>query len=213
MALVKTTLASACSLNATKIVVASATSFAAGVRVKIDQEEMVVAGGYSNTNDGVNVDVIRAQGGTVAQAHVSGANVIHGVGSDWADPDPQLAVTTPIAGRARTLTSYGASGAISLPTAGNDAVAVLNGTGALAMTLANPGKALDGSLLFIVANGKAAHTVTPATAIGDGGSNLDLWTFAAGGRNSMLLMAINEIWVIVPSFYAGTLTNVTVTAS
>ena len=212
--MVKTTLASACALNATKIVVTAATSFVAGLRVKVDQEEMLIAGGYSNSVNGVNVPVIRAQGGTVAQAHPSGANVVLWQTTDVVATDPQLAVNTPIAGRARPLISYSAAGAISLPTAGNDAVAVINGTSALAMTLAAPGKDLDGSILFIVSNGKAAHTVAPATALNDAGSNFDTAiTFAAGGRQVVVLLAVNEFWQIVPSVAAGTLTNVTVTYS
>jgi hypothetical protein len=212
--MVKTTLASACALNATKIVVAAATSFAAGLRIKVDQEEMLVAGGYSNSINGVQVPVIRAQGGTVSQAHPSGANVVLWQTTDTVNADPQLAVNTPIAGRARPLVSYSAAGAIALPSPGNDAVAVINGTNALAMTLAAPTKDLDGSLLFIVGNGKAAHTVAPAVALNDAGSNFDTAiTFASGGRQVVVLLAVNEFWSIVPSVAAGTLTNVSVTYS
>lgn len=212
--MIKTTLASACALNATKIVVAASTSLVAGARLKVDQEEMLIAGNYSAANQGVNVPVIRAQGGTVAQAHPSGANVIEWQTSDTVNTDPQLAVNTPIAGRARPLRSYSAAGAIDLPTAGNDAVAVINGTNALAMTLAAPGKDLDGSILWIVGNGKAAHTVAPAVALNDAGSNFDTAiTFASGGRQIVGLMAVNEFWSLLPSFYAGTLTNVSITMS
>jgi hypothetical protein len=212
--MVKTTLASACGLSTNKIVVAAATSFVAGLRLKVDQEEMLIAGGYSNSINGVNVPVIRAQGGTVAQAHPSGANVVLWQTTDVVATDPQLAVNTPIAGRARPLKSYSASGALDLPTAGNDAVAVLNGTAALTMTLARPGKDLDGSILVIVGNGSAAHIVQPAVAINDAGANFDTaMTFAAGGKNMVVLMAINEFWCIFQSVFAGTSTNVAVTYS
>ncbi len=212
--MVKTTLASACTINATKIVVAASTDLVAGNRLKVDQEEMLIAMGYSAAVQGVKVPVIRAQGGTVAQAHPSGANVIEWVLTDAVNPDPQLAVQTPIAGRARVLTSYSAAGAITLPTAGNDAVAVINGTNALAMTLASPTKDLDGSLLIIVGNGSAAHTIAPAAAINNAGSNFDTAiTFASGGKQVVALIAINEFWCIFPSVAGGTLTNVTVTFS
>jgi hypothetical protein len=210
MALVRTTASSAILASDTSIVVASATGFAAGYLVRVDEEIMRVSTAYVS---GTTIPVIRGQNGTRVLAHPVTCSVIAGIASDWSNPDPQLAVQFPIAGRARRTLSYSASGAIDLPTPGNDLLAILNSTAALAMTVANPTKDMDGSLLFIVGNGKAAHTVTPATAIGDGGSNLDLWTFAAGARNCMLLLAINEIWVLVPSFYAGTLTNVTITAS
>lgn len=211
MALVRTTLASACSTADTSIVVASATGFSAGYLVRIDEELARVRGDYVS---GVTIPLIRAQNGTRVTAHPVTASVVAGIASDWANPDPTLAVQYPIAGRARTFTSYSADGAIALPTAGNDAVAVLNSTVALAMTLANPGKDLDGSLLFIAGNGKAAHTVAPAGALNDAGSNFDTAiTFASGGRQVVVLMAINELWSIVPSVAAGTLTNVSVTYS
>ncbi len=82
------------------------------------------------------------------------------------------------------------------------------------MTLANPSKDADGDILYIVSSGKAAHTVAPAAALNDAGSNFDTAiTFAAGGRQCVVLMAVNEKWVILPSVAAGTLTNVTVTYS
>ena len=112
------------------------------------------------------------------------------------------------------MTSYSAAGAIALPTPGNDAVAVINGTNALAMTLAAPTKDMDGCILIIAGNGKAAHTVAPATALNDAGSNFDTAiTFASGGKQIVVLIAINEFWCIYPSVAAGTLTNVSVTYS
>lgn len=211
MALVSTTLASAYTAGDKQIVVASASGFAAGYTVRIDQEIFLVAGNYSS---GTTVPVICGQAGSVNAAHASGATVVAGTAADWSTPAPQTPVQYPIAGRARTLTSYSADGAIALPTPGADAVAVLNGTVALAMTLAVPTKDMDGCRLDIVGNGKAAHTVAPAAAFNDAGSNFDtLATFAAGGRQVLALIAINEKWCIYPSVAGGTLTNVTITFS
>ena len=216
MAISETTLASACGLNDTKIVVAASTGIAAGVQIVVDQEVMIVTNDYTAANQGVNVPVLRAQDGGVTQAHPSGANVYHALPSDqeWGSFAPQTVTGYPIAGRANTLISYSAAGAIAHPAAGNNAIAIINGTNALAMTLAAPGKDLDGSLLFIVSNGKAAHTVAPATALNDAGSNFDTAiTFASGGRQVVALLALNEFWSIFPSVAAGTLTNVSVTYS
>src|SRR5690348_2175462 len=102
MALVRTTLSSACAAGDTSLVVASATGFAAGYLVRVDQEVMRVAGNYTS---GTTIPVIRGQQGTVVNAHVSGAGVVAGIASDWASSQaPQTVVQYPIAGRARTLT-------------------------------------------------------------------------------------------------------------
>ena len=211
MALVRTTLSSAYTAGDKSIVVASATGFAAGYQVRIDQEVFLVAGNYAS---GTTIPVIPGQAGTINAAHASGAGVVAGTAADWSTPAPQTAVQYPIAGRARTLTSYSEAGAIALPTPGADAVAVINGTNALAMTLASPTKDMDGCRLDIVGNGKAAHTVAPAAAFNDAGSNFDTAaTFASGGLQVVALLAINEKWCIYPSVAGGTLTNVTVTFS
>lgn len=84
MAYTRTTLSAAVSATDTSILVASATSFAAGNRLIIDQEEMVIAKGYAS---GTTVPVQRGQNGTATKAHASGAGVAQGIGAaDWADP-------------------------------------------------------------------------------------------------------------------------------
>jgi hypothetical protein len=211
MALVRTTASSAIAASDTSIVVASAAGFAAGYLVRVDEEIMRVSTAYVS---GTTIPVIRGQNGTRVLAHPVTCSVIAGIASDWSNPDPTLAVQFPIAGRARPTLSYSASGAIDLPTPGNDLLVILNSTVALAMTLANPSKDMDGSILIIVGNGSAAHTVAPAAALNNAGSNFDTAiTFAAGGKQVVPLIAVNEFWCIFPSVAAGTLTNVTVTYS
>jgi hypothetical protein len=211
MALVRTTATSAIGAGDTSIVVASASGFSAGYTVRVDEEIMLVGKAYSS---GLTIPVIRGQAGTRAVAHPVTCSVIAGIASDWSNPDPSLAIAFPIAGRARTTASYSADGAIALPTPGNDALAILNSTVALAMTLANPTKDMDGSILIIAGNGSAAHTVAPAAAINNAGSNFDTAiTFASGGKQVCALIAVNEFWCLFPSFYGGTLTNVTITMS
>jgi hypothetical protein len=71
---------------------------------------------------------------------------------------------------------------------------VINGAGALAMTLAAPTKAQDNMVLTIVAGTAHAHTVTtPANKIN--GVD-DTVTYAAIGDN-VVLRAINGIWMAI----------------
>lgn len=211
MALTTTTLASACAATDTSIVVTSATGFAARSYVLIDQEVMQIALSYSS---GTTIPVTRGQNGTVVAAHVSGANATAGTGSDFAAVAPQVNTNVPIAGRARTLTSYSASGAISLPTPGNDGVAILNGTSTLAMTLANPTKDMDGTLLYILGNGKSASTVTVSDGYGLAGSGYTVLTFQNAGVVGFTLMAANAAWVIIGAPpITGTSTEVSIAIS
>jgi hypothetical protein len=203
MALARTTLSAAVTTADTAIVVASATGFSAGYYVRIDQEVMRVGGAYVS---GTSIPVIRGQDGTQVVAHAVTTGVTVGTGADWATPAAQTIVQYPMAGKHRSLTAYGAAGAVTLPTAGADAVALINGTSALAMTLADPGKDLDGSILIIVGDGKAAHTVTYTAGLGNGGSGLDVMTFDTGAQCSVMFIAANSIWVPLPSPLSGTLT-------
>ena len=206
MALVKTTLSTAVAVTDSKIVVAASTGVAAGYSIRIDNEMMKVSQDY--VSGSTTVPVLRGRLGSAVVAHPVTANVVVGTAADWGDLTAQTSVPFPIGARPRNLHSYSASGAIALPTPGADEVAVLNYTSTLTMTLAVPGKELDGSILWIVANGKGAHTVTVATDIGDGGSsNYDVLTFNSGGQACVTLMACNSIWTLA-SYVSGTLTNV-----
>ena len=124
-------------------------------------------------------------------------------------------VQYPLAGRTRRVSTYGAAGAIALPVAGTDEVAVLNGTSALAMTVAVPTKDMDGCMLWIASDGAAAHTCTFASGLSGAGSSYDVVTINATAP--ILLgpfMAINSLWqcaVAVPM--AGTVTNLTATVA
>jgi hypothetical protein len=87
-------------------------------------------------------------------------------------------------------------------------VAIINGTGALAMTLANPTKDMDGDSLIIIANGKAAHTVTYTAGLGNGGGNYDVGTYSGTLAGGCTLMACNGFWVLIGNGIA-TATGVT----
>lgn len=212
MALTTTTLSAALGANDQTATVASATGIVASDYMLIDQEFVRVGKSYVS---GTLIPLSgRGQNGTVVAAHVSGANVTHGPGSEFANAGPQVAVAYPVAARARTLTSYSASGAITLPTAGTDAVAVLNGTSVLAMTVAAPTKDMDGCFLHIVANGAAAHTVTVTGGISGAGSSYDVVTLNGTGPVFLTFMACNALWMSnVATPMAGTVTNITATVA
>lgn len=204
MAFTTTTLSANVAVNDTTIVVASANGFAAGSQVLIDGEVLKVVQTYVS---GTTIPVLRGLNGTVTSAHQLTANVTVGLGSDFADATPFTTVTYPTV-RARTITSYTTAGAITLPTAGSDAVAIINGTATIAMTVAQPTKDMDGDLLIIVGNGKSASTVTfpSATGIGNAGGSYDVLTFQNAGQVCVSFIAANGVWCLFSGVLTGTST-------
>lgn len=210
MALAETTLSSACAVSDKQVVVASATGIAVGYFMRIDGEEFQVTKGY--VAGATIVPVLRGQNGSRATAHGITARVVVGAAADWTQSSAaQTVVAYPIAGRARIVRSYGAAGALDLPTAGNDAVAIINGASALAMTLAVPTKDLDGSILTVYGNAGKAHTITVAGGLGGGA--LNTLTFDSAGLCNFSVMAVDELWVPYPSPLSGTLTSIDVAAT
>lgn len=193
MALNTTTLTSACALLDKQIVVSSATGAAAGTFVKVDDEVMLITKSYVS---GTTIPVLRGQDGTNSAAHPTTSNVTFFLGSDETSAGPQTVPQWPIAGKARSIMPYSASGAISLPAPGQDVIAQLIGTSTLTMTLANPTKDMDGCMLYIIANGKAAHTVTYSAGVGNGGSTMDVGTYNTTEATGCALVAMNGFWVL-----------------
>ena len=194
MALATTTLSAAVSITDNVIVVASATSLAAGRIIKIDGEYLKINQAYTS---GTTVGVTRGQEGSVTAAHQSGANVMTALASDLAAAPASVNESVLNAGQMSvTTTSYSAASAIAFGLS-QWTVAIINGTAALAMTIANPTKDQDGCYLHIVANGKAAHTVTYTAGLGNGGASVDVGTFSATLAMSSLLVACNGFWVSV----------------
>lgn len=190
MAFVTTTLASPASLSDVSIVVASATGVAAGMFARCDGEIMQVAKSYTS---GVTIPVQRGLE-SAASTHKITANVTFGLASDFASPPAglELGVTNPVT-PAFPMFSYSTTATAITPVQG---IHIINGTGALALTLANPTKDQDGQIMFIMANGKAAHTVTYAAGVGNGGATMDVGTFNATEATGCALMAVNGFWVL-----------------
>lgn len=207
MALATTTLSAAVAINDNVITVAAATSLAAGRLIRVDDEWMEVSKGYVIAS--LTVPVLRGQQGSAVLAHTTGANVTHGLGTDFSVPPAgvSLAVTQP-ATRARKIMSYNASGAITLPQAGEDMIAVIQGTSALTMTIAAPTKDLDGCIVWITGNAKSASTVqfNGTVGIGNAGASYDIITFQNAGNVGVMVMAVNGFWNI---FAAPAITGTT----
>ena len=192
MALATTTLSSACTATATTIVVASATSMAANRLVIIDGERMYVTANYIT---GTTVPVLRGRDGTATAAHVVTSNVIHGLSSDFPTPAAGVADAVLQAGQVTVaLTSMTTSGAIAFVANIQQQTFVLNGTSVVAATLANPTTDMDGVLLIVVGNGKAAHTVTYTAGLGNIGASADVITFNASGSQGIWLIACGGFW-------------------
>jgi len=206
MALTYTTLSAAKAANDSTIKVAATTGFARGKTIKIGREF------FSQTAEasGSFIPVFSGQSGSVQSAHASGSVVAVGDGSDFTQAVSQLAEPIPNNNQWNLpLFDYAASGAVAV----TGGLHQLLGTAALTMTLAVPTKEQDGQLHVTYSNGKAAHTLTLATAAGDAGSGYTVFTFPAGGQTSVAFIAANGIWVPFPGPLAGTVTNIDVSIS
>jgi hypothetical protein len=191
MALATTTLSSAVGVNDVSIVVASATSVAAGRFVLVDQEVMKVTQGYVS---GTTVPVLRGQDGSVTAAHKVTSNVTHGTAADFANPSAQTNTTYPTQ-RAKIVTSLTATSTLALPAAGSDLVVILNGTSVIALTVPVPTKDMDSTELTIVSNGAAAHTLTFTGGLSGAGSNYDVITVNATAPAAFKFIACNGLWL------------------
>lgn len=204
MALATTTLSSACSITDNTIVVASATSMAAGRLILIDQEMMQVVQTYVS---GTTVGVLRGRDGSKTVAHVTTANVTHGAASDFDNPTDQTSTGYPTQ-RATKIVSITATSTLTLPDAGSDLRVILNGTSVITLTVPVPTKEMDGCELTIIGNGAAAHVLTFTGGLGGAGTSYDVVTINATAPTAMKAIACNGLWLAVfgPAM-GGTVTN------
>lgn len=201
MAFTLTTLSAAVLVGDQSVLLASITGVSVGSVIGIDKEIMKVVAPLPAAATSP-VLVLRGQEGTINQAHQTSAQVKIGasgtnlVTADWPQPTPGAPSIALLPGAfAREILSYSAAGAITLPRVGGDMVAIINGTGALAMTIANPTTAQDGSRLLILGNGKAAHTVTYTAGLGNVGATADVLTFSATQAQGIEVVAVGGFWV------------------
>jgi len=191
VALASTTLSTAVAATDKSIVVASATSVAAGRYVRIGEENMQVAQNYTS---GTTVPVLRGREGSRAMAHASGSTVLHGLASDFVTPAPQSVVTYP-AMRPWTVQEYtGATNTFVLPASASNVHVLLNGTTADTITFPVPTKDLTGMWLLVSSNGVAQHVLTFTGGINGAGSGYTTITVNASAPGSFLFVAIDGLW-------------------
>jgi len=140
----------------------------------------------------------RGSDGGLADTHDTGSSVVTSAAiSDFPASAPTQ--STIRAQFAPDIDSYGASGAITVPT--QDTKVVLTAGSALAMTLAAPSLAANGTELVVTSQSAFAHVVT-ATSLydtGAAGSPFTTATFTAQPGASMWLVAQNGLWNVVNS--------------
>jgi hypothetical protein len=203
MSFTLTTTSASVGINDTTVLLASLTGITPGILIGIENEVMKVQIQGVPTSATVPVPVLRGQEGTEQKAHPISAQVKIGstqtslVAADWTQPQAgSSSIAAFPANFPRQFLSYSANGAITLPRIGQDMFAILNGgTGALAMTLANPTTEQDGSRLVVMGNGKAAHTITYAAGLGNVGGTADVITFSASQQQAIELVACGGFWL------------------
>lgn len=206
MALVRTTLSTAVLVTDTVIKVASATGFAAGNVIQIDQEVLRVTNSYVS---GTTIPVLRGRNGTKTAAHVVTAGVVTGLASEFSVPGEETQTNYPTV-RATLITSITATSTLTLPPDGCDLRVILNGTSVITLTIPVPTVDMDGCMLVVVSNGAAAHVITYTGGLGAAGSNYDVITNNATGQGCWVAFAANGTWCIpqAPAL-TGTVTNIT----
>lgn len=188
MAITTTTLGVA--LNATDLVFMPTATTGATVDgyAKIDDEWMVVSKIPTGSIE------VRQRGalGTIATAHNVLAPVLFCLVTDIASPAAGAGFGITYAPRA--VVSYGANGAIALPT--TDTLALITKGSAAAMTLADPAGVPDGTMLTIASTTAYAHTVTLTTGyLGSAASSVLTFVNTIGG--SITLVAYKGLWACV----------------
>ena len=186
MAQTTTTISAAVGAPDLTLPVTSATGFAAGNYLRLDNEFMVVTA-VSGTNISVRA---RGDKGSGAVAHNILAVANTGLDSDLAvQPMGQAAQIDP---QFPTIVTYSAAGAIAIPV--QNTLVVLNGGAARAMTLAGPGKDQDGLTLTVLNASAFAHTVTYTAGFYGDTTSSDVITFAAKAGASFICVARGGTW-------------------
>ena len=205
MAITGTTLSAPVSITDLVIAVTSAagfgTSSTAPQWIKLDDEFMVLAPAYNvapYNATGLSIPVYRrGDQGTTVSAHGAQAPCTTGLFSDLTPLAPGADSPVPVPSAQDHIVSYGANGAIALPTQPQTTVVLTKATAA-AMTLAAPTKDMDGYVLFITSTTAAAHAVTGAGLFNDGATGAPhvTLTLAAFKGAGVVLQANQGLWQV-----------------
>ena len=193
MALVNTTLAAAASAQATSLTVTSATGFAVGQPIRVDNEYMVQTAAATGTV----IPVRRGLEGTPQVAHGILGDVATGLATDFPSPPVGAVVPLPSAGLGDRRT-IGAD--VTLTTADlppGDTTYVITKAGVCAITLEAPSKAQNGLRLTFRSATANAHTVTYTAGFLGGTTASDIGTFAASVGASCTFEANGGTWGIL----------------
>jgi hypothetical protein len=207
MAFATTTLSAAVTATAKEIVVASATSVAAGRLVLIGREMMQVTKGYVAAS--TTVPVLRGQGGTASRAHPTTATVIHGDATDFQTAGAQAVTGQPAARPWKTESFTGTPNTFVLPAGGENVHVILNGTTADTFTVPVPTADMNGTFLLISSNGVAQHLLTFTGGVCGAGASYDVITVNAAAPASFLFVAVDSLWhSVCGAAIGGTTTNI-----
>lgn len=215
MAATYTTLNGAITADQILIRVTSGTGFGKGKYIKA-ADEWLLQTADADSNATTLIPVKRGQNGSQAKAHPTGEVVGVGTASnvagaaDFTGNQVNTETAYPLAGRQKRTLSYSAAGAITLPSPGTDMVAVLNGTGTEAYSVAAPTKDQDGDELTILCGGAGAKTITFTGGLSLAGTSYDVYTANAGAPTGLKVVACNGAWLMpVGVAMTGTVTNLT----
>ncbi len=187
MALASTTIAAAITAEATQFNVTSATGFAAGNWLRVNDEFMYVHAISSTT-----VTVQRGRLGTLARAHGILSIAVTGLPSEFAD----AAEYTP------RMYTYGSAAPAITPRPGIHRFAY---AGATAATLAAPAYDMEGQELTFVSTNAQAHVITLDSGYFNGATNnIATWGGAIGD--------VLKVIVIGGSYCVTLAKNVTLSA-
>lgn len=189
MALTRTTISAAVSADALIIPVTSASGFAAGNFLRVDNEFMQVV-----SVSGTNVSV-RSRGdfGSAAVAHNILAPATTGLTSDL--PDFPMGQSAQVQPEGQTIVTASVDGALNIPN--QNTLVLVQKAGVCAMTLAAPTTAQDGLVLTILSATANAHTVTYTAGFYGDTTSSDVATFAAKVGASMTIQAQGGKWGVV----------------
>jgi len=190
MALTNTTLAAAATAASTSISVTSATGFAVGQVIRVDNEYMSQTAAAAGTV----IPVRRGLEGTAQVAHGILGDVATGLSGDFPAAPAGAAVPLPSAG-VQGRATIGAD--VTLTTAdlpvGNTTF-VITKAGVCAITLEAPSKAANGLQLTFRSATANAHTVTYTAGFLGGTTASDIGTFAASVGASFTIEANGGTW-------------------
>lgn len=205
MALVTTTLNGAVGASQTFVVLTSATGLAAGMLILADDEVMKVTKDYVS---GTTANVLRGQNGSVQKAHVTGAFATYGVPGDFGDPAPGAhgPAHSPI--MSFYTASVTATSTLTLPPPKSIAFIGLNGTSAITLTIPVPTGDMDGTIMFLLANGVAQHVLTFTSGLSGVGTGYTTVTGASAAKQSIMVVAYGGYWnAISAPVWTGTMTK------